>query len=113
MQSGHHPGSHCCDGVGAKVSWVFIWGVANIFYFCGLYELLCSYLAMKRLNFRYITLMVLLLWGAVALRAQSVQDFTYSHLGHAEGMLSQRVYFDTPDFGWGLVVAHQTWGRCE
>ena len=68
---------------------------------------------MKRLYLRDITLMVLLLWGAVALRAQSVQDFTYSHLGHAEGMLSQRVYFDTPDFGWGLVVAHQTWGRCE
>lgn len=47
---------------------------------------------MKRLNFRYITLMVLLLWGAVALRAQSVQDFTCSHLGRVEGMLSQRVY---------------------
>ena len=47
---------------------------------------------MKRLYLRDITLMVLLLWGAVALRAQSVQDFTYSHLGQAEGMLSQRVY---------------------
>ena len=55
---------------------------------------------MNKLYLRYlVAFFALLLTFAVSLNAQSVRDFTYSHLGQAEGMLSQRVYsiHQTPD----------------
>lgn len=48
---------------------------------------------MKRLAILYICLSaVMLLSLMVPVSAQSVKDFTYSHLGQSEGMMSQRVY---------------------
>ncbi|MBO7610279.1 MAG: hypothetical protein J6S96_08785 [Muribaculaceae bacterium] len=49
---------------------------------------------------RYIAILItLLITYATAINAQSVDEFTYSHLGQAEGMSSQRVYsiLQTPD----------------
>ena len=39
-----------------------------------------------------MNLLVLLLLNILCTRAQRVQDFTYSHLGQAEGLCSQRIY---------------------
>lgn len=50
---------------------------------------------MKRMRLPHIVLLftlLLVLLLPAGTRAQSVRDFTYSHLGQTEGMLSQRVY---------------------
>lgn len=48
---------------------------------------------MRKMHLRYIVaLTVLVLMFTPSVNAQSVKDFTYTHLGQAEGMFSQRVY---------------------
>ena len=50
-------------------------------------------MTMKDYIIRYIVVIALLMLSmAASVSAQSIKDFTYSHLGQAEGMLSQRVY---------------------